>query len=376
MAECIIEHKTPYKYIREILKDMWVKAMKKYILSAAAMAVITLFLLKAQNAMDYARDAMNMCVETVIPTLFPFFICSGVLLYSGFCEALSVLFRPCMKPLFGVSPAGASAFVLGIISGYPLGAVTAGQLYENGYITKTEAERLTAFCNNSGPLFILGSVGAAVYGNIRLGIMLYVFHILAALTVGVIFRFYKRNDYTAPDTVMTTPNRSAPQIISIAVNNAVKTMLTVCGAVVFFGMTGRLILDLLPVDGKIYAVLSGVVEFVTGTMAVSKLDSDIAEKMVYTAFIVGFAGMSVHAQVISAVSGYGLDMRPYFAGKVMHGFIAALYTYIYLQIFPIVQTAFAPSMSRGFCVSSAHMVIAAGVLIGAAFAVRGRTKTG
>ena len=175
---------------------------------------------------------------------------------------------------------------------------------------------------------------------------------------------------------MTTPNRSAPQIISIAVNNAVKTMLTVCGAVVFFGMTGRLILDLLPVDGKIYAVLSGVVEFVTGTMAVSKLDSGIAEKMVYTAFIVGFAGMSVHAQVISAVSGYGLDMRPYFAGKVMHGIIAALYTYIYLQIFPITQTAFAPSMSRGFCVSSAHMVIAAGVLIGAAFAIRGRTKTG
>ena len=122
----------------------------------------------------------------LIPTLFPFFICSGILLYSGFCEALSVLFRPCMKPLFGVSPAGASAFVLGIISGYPLGAVTAGQLYENGYITKTEAERLTAFCNNSGPLFILGSVGAAVYGNIRLGIMLYVFHILAALTLSLI----------------------------------------------------------------------------------------------------------------------------------------------------------------------------------------------
>ena len=85
-----------------------------------------------------------------------------------------------MKPLFGVGEAGAAAFILGIVSGYPLGAVTAGQLYESNYLTKTEAERLCAFCNNSGPLFIIGSVGAAIYGNAGIGIMLYLFHILAS----------------------------------------------------------------------------------------------------------------------------------------------------------------------------------------------------
>ena len=45
----------------------------------------------------------------------------------------------------------------------------ASELYANNYISKTEAERLLAFCNNSGPLFILGSVGIAIYSNIKYG---------------------------------------------------------------------------------------------------------------------------------------------------------------------------------------------------------------
>ena len=68
-----------------------------------------------------------------------------------------------MRPLFNVAPAGATAFVLGIISGFPLGAICAKDLYKAGNLSKPEAERLLTFCNNSGPLFIIGTVGAAIY---------------------------------------------------------------------------------------------------------------------------------------------------------------------------------------------------------------------
>lgn len=344
----------------------------KYILSAAAMALITLFLLRANSAIAYAKAAMEICVSTIVPTLFPFFVCSGILLYSGFCESLAKLFRPCMRPLFRVSPAGAAAFVLGMISGYPLGAVTAGQLYESGYVTKTEAERLSAFCSNSGPLFILGSVGAAVYANIRIGVLLYVCHILASLTVGILFRFYKRGDYCAPDTVMTTPKRTVTEIISIAMDSAVKTMLAVCGAVIFFGMSGRLVIDLIPADGEIYALLTGMSEFVTGTLLISGLDIELTQKLIYTAFVVGFAGLSVHMQVIAAAGRFGLDMRPYLVGKLIHGVLALLYTMAALRLFPNAVEVFAPSMSRGVCAASAQLIIVSGVILGMAVIIGGR----
>lgn len=339
--------------------------MKKFILYTVITAIICLIVSNAQQSIVFARDAVDICFEMIIPTLFPFFICSGLLIYSGFCEVLSKLFRFCMKPLFGISPAGSSAFILGIVSGYPLGAVTAGELYQNNYLSKTEAERLLAFCNNSGPLFILASVGIAVYSDIKIGVMLYICHILAAITVGVLFRFYKINNFTAPPTIMTSPQRSIGEIFNIALQNAISSMLTVCGAVLFFSVASRLVLDLVSLSPAADAILSGLMEFVTGTVKLSLLTEALSKKLIMTSFIVGFAGLSVHAQVMAVTAKYSLSLKPYIIGKLMHGLLCALYTFIYLSFNPITATVFAPSMSKAFAASSAYeMFFAAAVVFG------------
>lgn len=339
--------------------------MKKFVLYFVITAIICLIIANASQSIIFAQDAVNICFEMIIPTLFPFFICSGLLIYSGFCEVLAKLFRFCMKPVFGVSPAGSSAFILGIVSGYPLGAITAGELYSNNYLSKTEAERLLAFCNNSGPLFILGSVGIAVYADIRIGIMLYIAHILAAITVGVIFRFYKKNDFTSPPTVMSSPKRSVGEIFNIALQNALSSMLTVCGAVLFFSVVSRLIMNLVSLNPTSDAMLSGMLEFVTGTLKISALNTAVGKKLILTSFIVGFAGLSVHAQVMAVISKYGLSLKPYLLGKFLHGIFAALYTLLYLHKYPITTAVFAPSMSKAFAASSAYeLIFAAAVVFG------------
>ncbi len=345
------------------------KFIKKTILPVLACCIIAMILTNSDKTIEYMKMSLGICGNIIIPTLFPFFICSGILIYSGFCETVSRLFRFCMRPLFGVNPMGAAAFVMGIISGYPLGAVTAGQLYESSYISKTEAERLCSFCNNSGPLFVIGSVGAAVYGNIRVGVILYVIHILSALTVGICFRFYKHSDYIAPNTEMTYPERSAGEIISIALKNAVSNMLTVCGAVIFFGTVGRMTVDLLPVEGVIYSLAAGLIEFVNGTVSTAGLNIDINSRLVMTAFIIGFGGLSVHAQVVAVIAKYRLSLIPYFLGMLLHGVFAAIYTFLYLFLCPYSVTVFAPTADRAvsasaFCVLAAA---AAAVITGLIF---------
>ena len=63
-----------------------------------------------------------------------------------------------VKKLFNVPGQGAIALIMGIISGYPVGAKIVCDLKKRNICTKEEAERLLAFTNNSGPLFILGTV--------------------------------------------------------------------------------------------------------------------------------------------------------------------------------------------------------------------------
>ncbi len=328
-----------------------------------AVGAVILLIKDAQNAIVYASDALEMCFSMIVPSLFPFFICSGILIYSGFCEQLAKAFQFCMYPLFRVSPAGSSAFILGIVSGYPLGAITAGELYANSYLSKTEAERLLAFCNNSGPLFILGSVGIAIYTNIHYGIALYISHILAALTVGIIFRFYGRNKHSAPPTLMTSPERSIGEIFDIALQNGIRNILTVCGAVLFFSVISRLLLNLVPINGYVSAIVSGILEFVTGTVKVSTLDIAIPQKLILTSIIVGFAGISVHAQVMAVIARYNLSLLPYITGKALHGLLSGLYIFIYLKINPITEAVFAPSMSRSFATASTFETVSVFIVI-------------
>lgn len=96
-----------------------------------------------------------------------------------------------MRPIFNVPGEGSFAFLMGIISGYPTGAKIVSNLKEKKICNTEECERLIAFTNNSGPLFIVGTVGSGLLGNSKIGFLLLFTHILACITVGFLFRFWK-----------------------------------------------------------------------------------------------------------------------------------------------------------------------------------------
>ena len=326
--------------------------MKNKFFQFLILSIIVLFIARGTYAIEYAKEAMELCYNMIIPTLFPFFICSGLLIYSGFSESISKVFAPVMKPLFNVNPNGSAAFVLGIISGYPLGAVTVCNLYQGFYISKTEAERMLGFCNNSGPLFILGSVGIGMYFSIEVGIMLYLVHIISAILVGFILRFYKKNDYLAPRTQITVRENSALAGFGDVLENSLKSILNVCGAVIFFSVVSRLFLDFVHLKEQYMALIYGICEFASGAFKVSALDVDFVSKMVLSSFIVGFAGISVHIQVLAVVSKHSLSIRPYILGKLLHGAISAGLMYMVLKASTLKNMNFMLNLSSGFMMSS------------------------
>ena len=98
-----------------------------------------------------------------------------------------------MKPIFNVPGEGAFALLMGTISGYPMGAKIVADFKERGICDDIECERLLSFTNNSGPLFIIRN--CTVYGffhDAKIGALLLFAHILACITVGVLFRWWKR----------------------------------------------------------------------------------------------------------------------------------------------------------------------------------------
>lgn len=313
-----------------------------------------------ENSISYAKSALTLCRDIIIPSLFPFFVCSGLLIYSGFTRILAKVAGPVMRPLFNIGGCGASALVLGIISGYPLGAVTACQLYESGYLSKTETERLLSFCNNSGPLFILGAVGSAIYANGKIGVILYISHIIATLLVGFLFRFYARDKHIAPDYAVNQTEEGFSQVFSKVLANSLNSILTVSGAVIFFSVISGIVTEHLPANDIIKSLVTGILELTGGTKAISETRLPLTIKLVMSAFVVGFAGISVHLQVASIMAKHHLSLVPYIFGKLLHGLFSALFTLLYFLIFPhsvqVIKPASA-TLSAGFCMSSMYSVI-------------------
>lgn len=121
--------------------------------------VFTVFLiLFSENNLIAAQNGFSLFTNNILPALFPFFIATEILYKTNFKFILGKLFSKISKPLFNVPGQATCALILGMISGYPIGAKMVVNLKRDKLITSSEAERLIAYTNNSGPLFIISSV--------------------------------------------------------------------------------------------------------------------------------------------------------------------------------------------------------------------------
>ena len=88
----------------------------------SALAALGALLVCSQAALESARAGLTLCAQMIVPSLLPFFILSSLLQQLGLPGLLGRLLSPVTQRLFGIGGAGASALLLGVTGGYPLGA--------------------------------------------------------------------------------------------------------------------------------------------------------------------------------------------------------------------------------------------------------------
>lgn len=267
------------------------------------------------EAADAARQALTLCLETVLPSLFPFFVLASLVVASGAAEGLSRALEPFMRPLFYLSGAGAGALALGLAGGYPVGARTVAELYRGGALSKPEAERLLSFCNNAGPGFILGICGGAVLRSTRAGLYLYLVHVASAILTGVALRRCTVMECAAPRPSRRTRKTPLTAAFPNAVRDSFAAVWSVCGFVVLFAVVLRFVSLLLP--GRV--LLTGLLELTNGVLS---LPADRGGFVLCAVFL-SWGGLSVHAQTLSTLDGTDLSPRLYFLGKATQAALSA-----------------------------------------------------
>ena len=338
---------------------IYILKLKQLILPSILVMFTICLVIFSKTNLSSAKSGLVLWANSIVPVLFPFFVATELLSHTNLTYYLGKILNRFMKPIFNVRGEGCFAFIMGIISGYPIGAKIAANFRENNICSKEECERLLSFTNNSGPLFIIGTVGISMFGNSTIGFLLLITHLLASITVGFVFRFWKynikyssikHNSYNNSNDNISWSNFGG--IIGNSISSSINTILLIGGFVVLFSViisilnTSQLLnflsdcikplLNLINIPHEFgNGIFSGILELTNGLNIICNVPTKkLSINIIIASFLLGLGGISILLQVWSTIAKTDLSIKPYIWGKLLHACFSAFYTFIFLNIFP------------------------------------------
>ena len=290
--------------------------------------LLTFFLLVNIQAVSAAAEGgARLAFALVLPALFPFLILSSLLCDSfplpgqrgnGIFARLFKLPLPALLPL-----------ILGLLSGFPIGAKAVSGLYQRGFLTKEEGERLLLFVNNTGPAFLLGGVGA-LFQDIKVGVFLLVIQAVTALFFGFLLGIGKPLPQSR--SLPAKSDAEAPSLVK-AVSEAVTSALQIAGFIILFQVILTIFRLILPKDGILLfsACILEISNAVSQLAALSALP--LGAVLPLLAFTVSFSGLSVYMQTAAVLHKSELSLRFYLPAKLFQGIFAAALTAVSAPLF-------------------------------------------
>ena len=288
-----------------------------------------------------SKNAIELSFFKVIPSLFPFFVLQTLALKIG----LSDIFSKALSPLKLFKMQNISPFILGIIGGYPIGAKAVYDLYENGEMTKKNAENALAFCNNAGPAFIVGFIGTAIFKSAKIGYILLASHIFSSIIVGIIMSFTVKNS-----TYNKIKIRKEENFIKTFVDTIKESFLSslmVSGFIVFSSVIVEILINFNVFSAITNAInsvvhinqdaansfLIGLFELTTGVNYVSNINLGIEVKLIIVSMLLSFGGLSIHLQTLLFTK--ELSTKKYFLGKVLATLISPIICIYIYRLIPV-----------------------------------------
>ncbi len=303
------------------------KDKKRILLPIFVLSFTLLIIIYSDAASEKAYIVMKNVAGQIIPALFPYMVISSLIVSSGAAEILGRLLP--ISHLFKLPKCASAPIILGALCGFPLGASSSAELYQNGYISKYEAEVLISVANNTGPTFLIFVVGAVLWKNIYFGIFLYISQLLSAYVASLIINNLlfpiKQKEHILSPVVVIKPFVTA---FSDAIRNAAISSLYICGFITFFSVIISIAENLLIfIPEKALLFICAILEFSEASSASALCNG------IYGAFICGFAigwsGLSVFCQTASFTSPLGLSLKRCAAVKLVQGLLLGFSCVVY-----------------------------------------------
>lgn len=293
--------------------------LRKHITGIFSCIGILILIIDGETALTGAAAGINLCIKTVIPSLFPFlFLCS---LLTCSLWGIDTRWLKRVGKKLGIPQGAESILIAAVLGGYPAGAQIIGTAFQNGNIEKDDACHLLTFCSNAGPAFLLG-MASAMFPDHTIVWALWQIQILAAAMTGISGQYIPKNPAVLSSTDLT---------ISDHLLRTIRVMASICGWVLLFriliAFLDKWILFYFPDEFKV--LINGILELSNGCVLLNLLDSIPLRFIMCSAFL-SFGGLCVTMQTISVIG--SLSIVSYLSGKLRQVCFSVFLCILYLQL--------------------------------------------
>ena len=285
------------------------------LLPIGSLVILSAFLtLKyADLAVEGVKRGIDLCLGTIIPSLFVFMVIAEFLSQTDLAE---IMFFPLrfLSWLFRVPGETVSVFALSILGGYPTGAQMIANLVKSKKISPKLGEILLCSSVNCSPSFLIGAVGIALFNNIKIGMIMYLCQVLSAIIVGIIAGIFGREkgeDYTWHHEFSKDEEISYSQIFVNSVLSASKALFSICCFVLLFSVIFVFIKELTMLN-----FISGLLEVSVGCASLYGINFRWA--LILSSIYTSFGGVCILIQIKCFLQKSNVKMKKFILFRLLH----------------------------------------------------------
>lgn len=286
--------------------------------SVGIFALIICFIVFSVRAKAQALEGMKLCLNVIVPTLLPILILTNTIIKSSSRVFLETVFSPLAR-LLRLPKCACCALILGLIGGYPTGAILSNELFNLHLIDNQTAKRLLrcGFCG--GVAFIITAVGTIHLNSTKTGIIIYTVNVLSSIIICI------ADGIIHPNTNKSTQEYSiGSQSFCDALINSIecstKSVAVMCGCIVFFSAICGLV-RIPPFAMPLIEITNGIFKF-NGSISLP-----------YLCFFLSFGGLCIHLQILNVIKSTGIGYIDFFVHRVVGGLISYFLGKGYILLF-------------------------------------------
>ncbi len=310
--------------------------LKNFLLFAFVTVIAVALLVNSPATMTATREAIQNCATSVVPSLMAFMIVASFVSESS-CGDLVGKILP-TRFLFNLPQNCGKAVLLSMLGGYPCGAKMISDMLRKNEIDTKTAQRMLGFCINASPAYVISAIGIGLFGNAKIGVIIWLSHILTALLIGIVLRGKPITEKTTHSTYLSIADSFVKSVL-----DSTNTMIAISGFVVTFSVTLTLLKQIGITD-----FVTNALNFLTKSETTSKalfdtffdvvvgsktcLECPPVTAVVLCAGAVSFGGMSILSQIAYLLSGHKMKFLRIILFRFVHAVLTAATVYIIISI--------------------------------------------